>query len=150
MSKTKNFKLKQSKLGQSVFFRAQNALCGKTGGTIIRLLVSYQNGMVFSSYPTLLCLVRVNPPIPTRFWCRNQKIWGKRILSLKAGIVGYERLGGWYAETEPGVLEHQMALLQLLLWFSATDHGDCHFREESLEKVTVLTSKRRKPASRTQ
>ena len=32
-----------------------------------------------------------------------------------------------------------MALLQLLLRFSATDHGDCHFREESLEKVTVLT-----------
>ncbi len=30
------------------------------------------------------------------------------------------------------------------------DHGDsdCHFREESLEKVTVLTSKRRKQASR--
>jgi hypothetical protein len=33
-----------------------------------------------------------------------------------------------------------MTLLQLLLRFSATDHGDCHFREESLEKVTVLTS----------
>jgi hypothetical protein len=28
-----------------------------------------------------------------------------------------------------------MALLQLLLVFSAIDHGDCHFREESLEKV---------------
>ncbi len=40
-----------------------------------------------------------------------------------------------------------MALLQLLLRFSATDHGDCHFREESLEKLTVLTSKRRKPGS---
>ncbi len=35
-----------------------------------------------------------------------------------------------------------MALLQLLLSFSATDHGDCHFREESLEKVTVPTSKK--------
>ncbi len=35
-----------------------------------------------------------------------------------------------------------MALLQLLLSFAATDHGDCHFLEESLEKVTVPTSKR--------
>ncbi len=29
---------------------------------------------------------------------------------------------------------------------SLTDHGDCHFREESLEKVTVVTSKRRRAA----
>jgi hypothetical protein len=38
-----------------------------------------------------------------------------------------------------------MALLcQLLLRIWVTDHGDCHFRaEESLEKVTVVTSKRR-------
>ena len=38
-----------------------------------------------------------------------------------------------------------MALSQLLLRFWGTDHhdGDCHFREESLEKVTVVTSKRR-------
>ena len=36
-----------------------------------------------------------------------------------------------------------MALRQLLLRFWVTDHGDCHFREESLEKVTVVTSKRR-------
>jgi hypothetical protein len=38
------------------------------------------------------------------------------------------------------VLEHQMALQpllhHLLLRFSATDHGDGHFREKSLEKVT--------------
>ncbi len=40
--------------------------------------------MVFSSSPTCLSLVRVNPPIPTQFWCRNQKIWGKRISSLKS------------------------------------------------------------------
>jgi hypothetical protein len=65
MSKIKN--LKRSNFGQSVFLRAQNALCGKTGGAIIRPLVSKQDGMVFSSSPTLLCLVRVNPPIPTRF-----------------------------------------------------------------------------------
>ncbi len=39
-----------------------------------------------------------------------------------------------------------MALLQLLLRFSATDHGDCHFREELLEKAAVLTLKRRKQA----
>jgi hypothetical protein len=39
------------------------------------------------------------------------------------------------------VLEHQMALRrgQLLLRFWVTDHGDCHFRGESLEKVTVVT-----------
>ncbi len=36
-----------------------------------------------------------------------------------------------------------MALRQLLLRLWVTDHGDCHFREESLEKVTVVTSKRR-------
>ncbi len=35
-----------------------------------------------------------------------------------------------------------MAFSQLLsvLRFWVTDHGDCHFREESLEKVTVVTS----------
>ncbi len=32
-----------------------------------------------------------------------------------------------------------MALRQLLLRFWVTDHGECHFREESLEKVTVVT-----------
>jgi hypothetical protein len=36
-----------------------------------------------------------------------------------------------------------MALRQLLLRFWVTDHGYCHFREESLEKVTVVTFKRR-------
>jgi hypothetical protein len=36
-----------------------------------------------------------------------------------------------------------MTLRQLLLRLWVTDHGDCHFREESLEKVTVVTSKRR-------
>ncbi len=43
-----------------------------------------------------------------------------------------------------------MALRQLLLSFWVTDHGDCHFREESLEKVTVVTvtSKRRKELSK--
>jgi hypothetical protein len=47
--------------------RAQNALCCKTGGEIFGLLVSKQDGMVFSSSPTLLSLVRVNLPIPTHF-----------------------------------------------------------------------------------
>ncbi len=65
--------------------------------------------------------------------------------NLQWGIVAYER--GWYPETEPSVLQHQMALRLLLLRFSVTDHGDCHFREESLEKVTVVTSKRRKELS---
>ena len=37
-----------------------------------------------------------------------------------------------------------MALRQLLLRFWVTDHGECHFHEESLEKMTVVTSKRRK------
>ncbi len=41
-----------------------------------------------------------------------------------------------------------MALRQLLLRFWVTDHGDCHFREESLEKVTVVTSKRREELSK--
>ena len=41
-----------------------------------------------------------------------------------------------------------MALRQLLLRFWVTDHGDCHFREESLEKVTVVTSKRREEPSK--
>ncbi len=42
-----------------------------------------------------------------------------------------------------------MALHQLLLRFWVTDHGDRHFREESLEKVTVVTSKRREELSKT-
>ncbi len=82
MSKIKN--LKQSNFSQSVFFRVQNALCGKTGETIIGLRVSKQDGMISSLSPICLSLVRVNPPIPTQLWCRNQKIWGKRISSLKS------------------------------------------------------------------
>jgi hypothetical protein len=44
-----------------------------------------------------------------------------------------------------------MALRQLLLrfWVTDRDHGDCHFREESLEIVTVVTSKRREILSTT-
>jgi hypothetical protein len=41
-----------------------------------------------------------------------------------------------------------MALRKLLLRFWVTDHEDCHFREESLEKVTVVTSKRRQELSK--
>ena len=44
--------------------------------------------------------------------------------------------------------EHQMALRQLLLRFWVTDHGHCHFREESLEKVTVVTFKRSEEISK--
>jgi hypothetical protein len=65
MSKIKN--LKRSNFGQSVFFRAQNALCGKTGGAIIGLRVSKQDGMAFSLSPTCLSFVGVNPFIPTQF-----------------------------------------------------------------------------------
>jgi hypothetical protein len=54
-------------------------------------------------------------------------------VNLQLGIVSYER--GWYPETEPSVLEHQMALHQLLLRFWVTDSEDCHFHEESLGKV---------------
>ncbi len=43
----------------------QNALSGKTGGAVIGLRVSKQDGMVFSSSPTCLSLVRVNQPIPS-------------------------------------------------------------------------------------
>jgi hypothetical protein len=45
----------------------------KTGGVIIGLLVSKQDEMGFSSSPALLSLERVNPPVPTKFRCRNQK-----------------------------------------------------------------------------
>ncbi len=45
-----------------------------------------------------------------------------------------------------------MALRQLLLRFWDTDHGDCHFREESLEEVKVIvvtsSSKRREELSK--
>jgi hypothetical protein len=42
-----------------------------------------------------------------------------------------------------------MAFRQLLLRFWVTDHGDCHFREVSLEKAVVTgTSKRRESESR--
>jgi hypothetical protein len=100
MSKTKN--LKQSNFSQSVIFRVQNALCCKTGGAIIGLLLSKQDGMVFSSSLTLssspihLSLVRVNQHIPTQFWCRKQKIWGKRRLSLKC-------TGKWKSQIMDGV-----------------------------------------------
>jgi hypothetical protein len=65
MSKNKN--LKRSNFSQSVFFRLQLELCGKTAGAIIGLRISEQDGMVFSSSPTRLSFVRVNPPIPTQF-----------------------------------------------------------------------------------
>ncbi len=78
------------------FWRAQNALCSKTGGAIIGLWVSKQDVMIFSSSPTCLSLVRVNPPILTQFWCRNHKIWGKRIPSLKSK-------GKWKSQIMDGV-----------------------------------------------
>ncbi len=63
----------------------------------------------------------------------------------KYGIPGGQvSRWGRHPETEAIVLEHQMALRQLLLRFWVTDHGECHSREESLEKVTVVTSKRRR------
>ncbi len=50
----------------------------------------------FSSFPTRLSLVRVNQPIPTQFWFRNQTIWGKRISSLKS-------TGMWKSQIMDGV-----------------------------------------------
>ena len=61
--------------------------------------------------------------------------------NLKWGIVAYER--EWCYETDPSILQHKRAPSKLLFRFSPTDHRDCHFREESREKVTVLTCKRR-------
>ncbi len=52
-------------------------------------------------------------------------------------------------EPDPSILQHQMTLCQSQIRFSATDHRDCHFREESLGKATVLTSKRLSRASGT-
>jgi hypothetical protein len=52
--------------------------------------------------------------------------------NLSGGIVAKWR--GWYPETDPNFLQHQMALCQSQIRFLATCHRDCHFREESLEK----------------
>ena len=61
--------------------------------------------------------------------------------NLKWGIVAYER--EWCYETDPSILQHKRAPSKLLSGFSPTDHRDYHFREESREKVTVLTWKSR-------
>ncbi len=41
-----------------------------------------------------------------------------------------------------------LRVCQLLLRFWVTDRGDCHFRGETLENVTVVTSKRREEVSK--
>ncbi len=41
------------------------------------------------------------------------------------------------------MLQHQRGPCRLQSRFSTTDHREHHFREESLEKVIILTSKRR-------
>jgi hypothetical protein len=86
--------LKRLKL--KIWSNIKNALCGKPDGSIIGLRVSKQVGMIFSSSPTCLCLVGVNPSIPTQFWCRSQKIWEKRISSLKS-------TGKWKSQIMDGV-----------------------------------------------
>ncbi len=65
-----------------LFYRAQNALCGKTGRAIIGLLVSKQDGTSIS-----------------HFWCRNQKMWGKRIFRLKSTGKRKSRImdGVWWS-----------------------------------------------------
>ncbi len=61
--------------------------------------------------------------------------------NLKSGIDACKR--EWCYETDQRFLQHERAPCQLLSRFSPTNHRDCHFSEESLEKVTVLTFKRR-------
>ncbi len=46
--------------------------------------------------------------------------------------------------TDPSILQHKRSLCQLLSRFSPNNHGDSHYREVSLEKVTVLNFKRRR------
>ena len=125
------------------FFRAQNALCCKTGGAIIGLQVSKQDGMVSSSPPICLSLVRVNPPIPTQFWCRNQKIWGKRISSLKS-------TGKWKSQIMDGVCAGSWSLISLQMSFDRIDTfppAESRFNENFVDKMSrvglALVSRRR-------
>jgi hypothetical protein len=72
MSKIKN--LKQSKFGrQSVLFRAQNALCGKTVGAIIGLLVSKPDRMVFVFVPNMSKLSKSKPTYPHSILMQESK-----------------------------------------------------------------------------
>ncbi len=61
-------------------------------------------------------------------------------VNLHWGIVPNSR--EWCTETDPSILQHNRAPSQLLSRFSPINHWDSHFSEESLEKVTFLTSKR--------
>jgi hypothetical protein len=78
--------------------------------------------MVFSSSPTPLSLVRVTPSIPTQFWCRNQKIWGKRLSSLKS-------TGKWKSQIMDGVCwimisnQHTDAMWQKIHIFPQQSHA---------------------------
>ncbi len=62
-------------------------------------------------------------------------------LILQWGVVA--KWWGWCCETDPSPLQHGMDRCRPQSRFSTTDHRECHFREESLEKMTVLTSKKR-------
>jgi hypothetical protein len=72
VSKIKN--LKQSNLRQSVFFRAQNALCRKTVGAIIGLRVSKQDGMVFLFVPNMSKLSKSEHVYPHSILMQEQKV----------------------------------------------------------------------------
>ena len=65
--------------------------------------------------------------------------------NLQWGIVPYAR--EWCSETDPSILQRSRAPSQPLSRFSPTKHQDSHFREESLEKVTVLTFQRHSTSS---
>jgi hypothetical protein len=99
MSKTKN--LKQSNFDQSVFFGEQNALCGKTGEAIIGLLVSKQDGMVFSSSPMLS---KSEPAYPHLILMQEPKDMREKNIEPEIYMAGKVTNNGW-----PGcVVDHDL------------------------------------------
>ncbi len=99
MSKIK--KLKRSNFGQSVFFREQNALCSKTGGAIIGLRVSKQDGMVFSSSPTCLKWTHLSP------------------LNSDAGIKSYEGKEYWAWNLQGS---EKSQIMDVVCWIMISNH----------------------------
>ncbi len=83
--------------------------------------------------------LRVAGPCPAATLCngfsKNKSIHVAVILVTLRMPKARASGGPGHRGTGPGLRVIQVA--------NSTDHRDCHFREESLEKVTVLTSKRR-------
>jgi hypothetical protein len=65
-----------------------------------------------------------------------------RIFDIEVFIILSGLAHNPFPKSSAPVLQHQMALCQSQIRFSVTDHRYGHFCEESLEKTTVLTSKR--------